>query len=31
MKKNAYDTFVRTGYIGPWKDETLKNARRLGY
>ena len=27
----AYDTFLKTGYSGPWRDEALKNAAKLGY
>jgi TolB-like protein/tetratricopeptide (TPR) repeat protein len=27
----AYDTFVRAGYSGEWRDKALNNAKRLGY
>ena len=29
--RNAYDTYIRAGYVGPNKDKALSNARRLGY
>jgi TolB-like protein/tetratricopeptide (TPR) repeat protein len=29
--RNAYDTYVRARYIGPNKDNALRNAQRLGY
>jgi TolB-like protein len=29
--RNAYDTYLRAGYIGTQKDNALKNAQRLGY
>jgi len=27
----AYDGYVKANYSGPWKDNALKNAERLGY
>lgn len=27
----AYDTYVKVGYSGEWKDKALNNAQRLGY
>lgn len=29
--RNAYDTFISAGYVGPEKDKALSNAQRLGY
>ena len=29
--RNAYDTYLRAGYIGSGKDKALSNAQRLGY
>ena len=29
--RNAYESYVRSGYIGPDRDDTLKRAQRLGY
>ena len=29
--RNSYDSYVKAGYIGPWKDKALKNAQRLGH
>ena len=29
--RNSYDSFVRFGYTGPYRDKALSNAQRLGY